>query len=494
MGLFDRFRRKKQEEIQEQDINQQYSIIDEPEIILEDSSEIIKITNDEILDTTDKESIAKFKHNLKTLYKRLEETKEIDKFVIIRDDDFFPFDDKWTVASKETTLEETNLALSSRLRERIAKKQSGLNKKVGNIPIPPTEDEMRDALKKVDRNIASILMPAHFRSTKHFTINTPLGATGDYNGVSSERNFTIIDTMDNFLNSGYAYSIAPHDAYLDVTHEPLVLSNQAIVLINEEKYVKLKENQELMNALQNKKVIRYKGSETIAVDMILTELGIIPTRVGMSYYEDSKGIAKTKTEEKLKEIAQEKEIAYDQSHGGEKNGHFTSYYDDMNPDWDYAINRLENFLKEKYPNIPISSFSITKTSTADQLIDAVGEESLVTTIKEYNEIIKEETKKARKKHVENRENLPKDVSDIFKKTIRRIEMFYKNNEKINYTTFELRELEENIRLFFQATTVDEQLKKASIILKTMKKEKNNELNRMLNDEEIQSLEERNYKI
>ena len=222
MGLFDRFKKKKQEEIIIQTIPQeQISKIEEPDIFIEESDDLLEIATTEILDTTSKEAIAKFKHNLKTLYKRLNDTGTIEKIVAIRDDDFFPYDDNWVVASNQTTIEETNLLLSTRIRERLAIKQAGLDKKVGNISIPPSREEMSEALKKVDKNIASISMPAHFRSTKHFTINTPLGATGAYNGVPTDRNFTIIDDASELINSGYTYSIAPRDAYLDVTHEPL---------------------------------------------------------------------------------------------------------------------------------------------------------------------------------------------------------------------------------------------------------------------------------
>ena len=495
MRLFDMFKRKKQEEIIQQIATEQPQIRQvEKEIVIPDSNEILEITTSEVLDTNNKEAIEKFKHNLKTLYRRLEETGKIDKFVTIRDDDFYPYDDKWVVASNQTILEENNLILSFRIRERLALKNAGLNKKIGNILIPPTEAEKEEALKKVPKNIASILMPAHFRSTKHFTINTPLGATGSYNGVQDNRNFTIIDNMDNLINSGYTYSISPRDAYLDVTHEPLKISNQAIILIKEDKYEKIKQNPEIIKQLQNKKVVIYRGDETLAIDMLLTQIGVIPTSVGMAYYEDSTNLANNKTEEALKQIAKEKQIAYDQSHGGEKEGHFSSHYDDKNPDWHHAISDLEIFLQQRFPNAQINTSSIIKQDAADRLIDSIGEENLIEAIKDYNKQIEEKIKSTRKKHIEERSNLPKDISEMFQKTVRRIDMFYKNNEKSNYTADEFRSLEENIRLFFQAPTVEEQLQKASIILKTMSKQNNNELSAMINDQNKSIEEERNYTL
>ena len=48
--------------------------------------------SDEILDTTSTASLKKFEHNLKILIKRAKQAGKIDKFVLIRQDDFFPTD------------------------------------------------------------------------------------------------------------------------------------------------------------------------------------------------------------------------------------------------------------------------------------------------------------------------------------------------------------------------------------------------------------------
>jgi len=496
MGIFDRFRRKP-EIVEKQPINNTTSnetIHIEEEITIPDSDEILEISTNEVLDTNSQEAIAKYKHNLRTLYKRLNETGQIDKLVILREDDYYPYDDNWIVASKQTMVENVNFALSTRLRERIALKKTNLYRKIGNITVPPDEKEREDALKKVDKNIASISLPAHFRSTKHFTINTALGTTGEYNGVSTDRNFTIIDDIDNLINSEYTYSIAPKDAYLDITHEPLKISSQSIVLINIDKYEILKQNQELMNQLKNKKVIIFKGDETLAINMVLTQIGVIPTRVGTKYFEDTSGYASKKTEEKLKQIAEEKGLLYDQSHAGEKYGHFSNAFDEKNNDWNYSISELVTFLQQKFPNVAINSSSITKIEAIDNLIDTVGEEQLLEAIHEYNKTVQENTRITRKKFIEERTNLPHDISEMFKKTIKRISKFYKDNEKVNYTIDELRTLEENIRLFFQAPSIEEQLQNASIILKTMQKQNKNELNQMFEETLPETIEERNYKI
>lgn len=100
MGIFDRFRRKS-EIVEKHSINNATSnetIHIEEEITIPDSDEILEISTNEVLDTNSQEAIAKYKHNLRTLYKRLNETGQIDKLVIIREDDYYPYDDNWIVA------------------------------------------------------------------------------------------------------------------------------------------------------------------------------------------------------------------------------------------------------------------------------------------------------------------------------------------------------------------------------------------------------------
>lgn len=458
MGILEIFKKKKKEELLTKPINLQ-----EENIIIPESNEIINLTNNNILDTDDKVTIAKFKHNLKILYKELEEKNKIDKFVIIREDNFYPYNNEWLVNSKETEYEEYNQALSIQLKKRIQKN-------------------------------TSIYMPTHFRSTKHFTINTPLGATGSYNGVEDNRNFIVIDSINNLIDSKYTYSIAPQDAYVDVSHEPLKISNNVVVMISEEKYESLKENQELMTDLENKKLIIFKGDEVVAIQMVLTEMGILPSKVGTRFYEDNTGLAYKKTEESLKEIAKNKNIMYNQSHGGEIKGHFSSKYDDMNNDWNTSLNEFISFLKSNLENIDDSLIkeSLKNKEKADELINLVGEEKLFNIIQNYNERVKDNISITRKKYCKERTSIPSDISEIFKKTVKRINIFYKNNEQNNYSAIELNELEENIRLFFQSPSIEEQIKSSSILLKKMNK---SELNDMFsNNEDKNNINERGYRI
>ena len=118
----------------------------------------------------------------------------------------------------------------------MAKGKVNINNIFGGINIPIPQENIDETLELIDKDTGSILLPVKFRSTKHFTVNTPLEVTGDYNTVSLDRTYTIIDNIDSFLSKGYGYSVAYHDAYLDVSHESLPVSLDAVVLIEESKY------------------------------------------------------------------------------------------------------------------------------------------------------------------------------------------------------------------------------------------------------------------
>ena len=152
----------------------------------------------EVLDVNSSENIAKFKHNLKILMAQAKQKGKIDNFYLIREDDLFPTNWEWNVSSDQTTLEPIVTELSFQIRKAYALEQAGIkpHTEIGGFAIPglePTDEEEREALSRVDKTVGAILMPSHFRSTKHFTVNTPLGVTGDYNAVSTDRNFIVFD-------------------------------------------------------------------------------------------------------------------------------------------------------------------------------------------------------------------------------------------------------------------------------------------------------------
>ena len=423
---------------------------------------IEKITEDGYLDTTSPIAIEKFKHNLSILINKAKRERRIDKFMLIRDDNFFPIDYEWSIASKNTGIEKIHLPLTLALKEQYALENSGLVNKSNGLNIPVPHEKINDALKKVDPYFGAVYFPIRFRSTKHFTINTPLEVTGNYNWVDTNRNFTIIDTIDNFLSSGYAYSISYHDAYLDVSHEPLQISDSGIVLMEESKYKKVIENPVLKSELNKRRLIVYKGEEYLAIDMLLTELGVLPSQVGFMYREYD---AETKSiiEDSIQSLANDYNLFYDKNHSG-INGHFSSIYDGDNGEYNEYIEKFVNFLKSKFPKYSnlITPYSIKDERASYKLVESIGVNPLMKAIEEYNSIMEKEIAANLEKYKNERKKITPEISRIFKITVRRIDDYFKNNESVP-SEFK-QELDRKIHDFFQADNVEEQLNASKSIL------------------------------
>lgn len=86
--------------------------------------------SDEVLDTNSNLSTEKLKHNLKILIEKAKEKGKVDKFMLIREDDYFPTDWEWKVSSKNTSLDKICTPLSYELRKAYALEQSGISKDI----------------------------------------------------------------------------------------------------------------------------------------------------------------------------------------------------------------------------------------------------------------------------------------------------------------------------------------------------------------------------
>ena len=202
-------------------------------------NELVSFITDGFLNTNSETSEEKLKHNLKVLINRAKTNGKIEKFMIIREDDFLPQNWQWDVLSDTTNWESVCTPLSYQLRKAYALREAHLteNTIISGVRVPlATNKQVNEAMKMVDKTLGNFLLPSRFRSTKHFTINTPLEVTGNYNAVKTDRDFIIIDSIDEFIKSNYGYSLSYHDAYLDITHEGLPISIDAVVLIKEENY------------------------------------------------------------------------------------------------------------------------------------------------------------------------------------------------------------------------------------------------------------------
>ncbi len=428
-----------------------------------DENELVDIAIDGVIDTTSVLAIKKFKHNLEVLVKRAKEKGTLDKFMIIRNDDFFPNDYKWRVASQFTCIERNYLALLRNARDIYALEKANLIRKFNGMMLPVTLDDLDLALSNIDKEIGSILSPVHFRSTKHFTVNTPLAVTGNYNLLSSNRNFTVLDTIDTFLSSGYGYSISYHDAYLDVTHEGLSISDEAVVLINKDKYNDIVKNELIKSQLKQRRVVLYvedekkKYGESLAINMLLTELGVLPSQIGEKYSFYDNEIREI-INNSIKKLAKDNGLLFDKIHGG-RNGHFTDYYDEKNTDYVKSIENFVKFLKIKFPD-KASYFtikSVTDDNLSTNIVEKVGAKTILEASKEYNLLVQKEFEERFNEYKKDRQSITPEISNYFKLTVKRIVDFYNNFEAVNCSLENQKQIEECIQHFYQDSTVKEQI-------------------------------------
>ena len=422
--------------------------------------------SDEILDTNSRETIEKFKHNLEILIKRAKEKGKVDKFMLIREDDFFPDGWEWRVLSKNTNLEKVCTRLSYELRKAYALEQKGINpysEIMGiNIPNESYEQPIQDIADE-DKTLGDILLPSRFRSTKHFTVNTPLEVTGNYNSVHTNRDYVIMDDVNEFLASEYGYSISYRDAYLDISHESLPISTGAIVLIGDENYDRIMSDEKIASQLAQRRVIRFKGDTDIAINMILTERGALPSQVSPQYadYDDE---IRTILDSSIRELAEKNHLFFDKSHGGQLKldggGHFSSYYDDKNQDYEQALNEFIKFLKQKFPEHEelFSEHLKLTENTSQEIVKHIGTTKLLQAIDEYNELASKRIEKTLEEYKEDRKNITPEIHQKFVETIHLINDFYKT-----HTECESLEQEEAIQKFLQGDTVKEQLQAAETV-------------------------------
>lgn len=419
-----------------------------------------------ILNTNSPQNMAIFKHNLNVLMQKAKEEGRLDKFFLIREDDYFPIDYKWRVASYSTSLEQYILGLSYAIKKKYALEKSGINNTFNGIELPVEPSKMNEALSKVDPKTGFVYQPSHFRSTKHFTINTPLGVTGSYNSVKTERNFTIIDSIDNFLKSGYGYSIAYFDAYLDVSHEGLDISEKAIIMIEKSKYDVLSQNPVLASKLSQRKVVVYVGDENLAINMVLTSQGALPSQIGSLYaqYDDRlKGIIETS----IIDLASQNNLLFDQSHSAyihPENGHFSNHFDDLNTDHYRYIDEFIEFMKAKFPEQSslFTPSTINNSEYSSKIIEIIGTEALLKAINEYNEQTLTRFNERYASYVQDHDNISEEDKNAIMQTLQLI----KENYSINLELPDAEQkalLEEAIRRFFQLPKTADQLEAAKIV-------------------------------
>lgn len=368
----------------------------------------------EFLDTSNPHLIEQYKNNLNFLINEANQKGKIDRFALIREDDYLPEDWKWRSNSMYTQMEYSTCFLNGPLIEalcmiKVREKRKSENKdkqrktffskhfstKRENFqaPIVPTVEEEKAAYEEIDKTTGQVLLPVRYRVTKHFTINTPLSHTGEYNTVSIHRNFIVIDDAKLFFESPYVFTASYVDSYLDTTHEPLPISNRAIVMIPEDRYSQvMKENGK---CLAERKVIVFKGDEGLAVNMVLARNGYFPARFGWNYADYDPKLLDI-IEKSMIEKCRELKIPYKIPH----NNHFSDKLSDNNSEFQIENEKLYIFLQDKFPQcasiipkMPLEYKSLeimeNNRKCAERLIEKVGTDALIKVIQEYNELQKQ---------------------------------------------------------------------------------------------------------
>ena len=136
------------------------------------------------LDTELKETKEYYIQRLQELVHEAKQKKKIDSFYLIREDDFFPYEYQWMPTCEKTQMESTCTELSYELRDEIVHEK--LNDHPLGFYIPLPQEEYDKKFQELPKELGYLQTPAHFRSTKHFTVNTPLGYTHSYNNVESK--------------------------------------------------------------------------------------------------------------------------------------------------------------------------------------------------------------------------------------------------------------------------------------------------------------------
>lgn len=422
---------------------------------------IERIDDNGLIDTNNQKMIDAYRSNLRVLADEVLRSRKIDKFKIIREDNFFPYDSMWRVNSRDTYLEYAKSRIAFAIRsavkeERIMKmKNIKIDKSLGfSIPIRLTEEEKNIIDASIDPLLGFVLEPVKFRSTKHFTINTPLEYTGSYNQVSSGRNFVVIDDIDNFCNSSYAYSVDYRDAYLDITHENLPISRNAIYLVSEEKYEELMNNPVMSGQLAGKRVIRYRGDLSTAINMVLAQEGVLPYHVGIRDMEYTPELDEIFVES-MKNLAASIGVSYSQGHGNMfgKGGHFSDLLDKENNERCIFEREFTEYIKSAIPEL---KGVITNIYTEiDLAIRKVGYEPILKAIQDYNANHGKNMLK-RIRTFDMTHTVDSQTHVLFVNTLKTIERLYQEDEVSV-------EMENLICAFFHSPSVEEKVAAADKI-------------------------------
>lgn len=415
-------------------------------------SDVVSVVDDGVLDTSDPVTIAKYKSNLKLLKDRVLESGSIDQFRLIREDDFFPYDWIWRVNSNQTNREYAKSKLAYSLRMAEVRNRIGTTNSSFGFAIPGDADIENQEAAKLAPHFGQVYEPTKFRSTKHFTINTPLSFTGSYNQVKSSRNFIVIDKPDLFCQSGYGYSADYQDAYLDVTHEPLPISEDAIILIEESHYPDLIKDKKVQEQLQERRVVVYRGDEATAVNMVLSQEGVLPYRIGGKFMGFDSRIEDIMIQS-MKDFCRIHHLEYAHNHGNMfgTGGHFSDLLDRDDISRQEFEEEFILFMQKKLPEYA-GLINSTFYQYPDRIVRAIGSDKVLGAVEQYNEWAHQQEIIMRREYDNDRRTITPEIHTLFVDTLHQIEDYYSS-----HPTLDDNESHQAILLFFHASSVEGQV-------------------------------------
>lgn len=146
-----------------------------------------------------------------------------------------------------------------------------------NINIETEEKELKN-FEKLTYQYSPL--STQYRSTTHCTLN---GLVSNHSkGSFDDKNFIIIDNLIKHLGINDIRSIRMEDLFF-LGEVPI--SNEAIILINEEKYEQLAEKFTFLNTYN---IVLFKGDEKLATEILLTHMNIVPEKISEHSAEESK--------------------------------------------------------------------------------------------------------------------------------------------------------------------------------------------------------------
>ena len=180
----------------------------------------------------------------------------IDDCVLVRSTDVFPFNGIVRIPKDDNAYE---FGQSSILGDAINKE---LKQKYPNIMI----DESQYELYKKEFDLYNVVFET-CRSTVHFCMNG-LVQSHQYGNFDSSP-FVIIEPLKYHIDESLK-CLRVEDVYFD---KEIELSKEAVLIINEEMFEKIKMNIDVLESLKKIRTIVYKGNKNIVVRRVLTDLG-----------------------------------------------------------------------------------------------------------------------------------------------------------------------------------------------------------------------------